>query len=75
MVNQEGMWLFGHLIARYNNGLLEINNKGYETVTTKERLNCLLIKVGYDLRLVQRNWVWQWSDGGEFPSNEWYVIG
>ncbi len=75
MVNNNTLYLFGNAIARYNDGVLEISNAGHETVTTKERLNCLLTKVGYDLHLVQRNWVWQWNDGGSFPSNEWFVVG
>jgi hypothetical protein len=33
------MYLFGNLIAVNNNGVISVSNAGWESITTKERLN------------------------------------
>ena len=74
------VYLHGHRIAvYYPNGVdLHINNCGYETVTTKSRLNALIDFVcGYPNGIFQKNWNWWLINDGElfdFPSNEWVAL-
>ena len=83
------VYLHGHKIAEYehNTSKLWINNCGYETNTTKSRLNTLIdFVVGNGLRSIggigangifQSNWNWYLSRDGEitdFPSNEWVAL-
>ena len=66
------MYLFGNLIARQYNGSqnsLEINLCGYNTNTTRERLNGLW---GVNLRTKQGQ---LYLNDKEINSNEWYKIG
>lgn len=37
--NVSKMYLFGNLIAVNNNGVISVSNAGWESITTKERLN------------------------------------
>lgn len=61
------LYLFDHKIAASPNGSnrLYISNAGYQTNTTRDRLNALgagiYIKAG----------VWYWKSGEEFPNNQW----
>lgn len=72
--------LHGHIIALHNTktGEIKINNKGYETNVTKERLNGIISDVcGYSQCIYQRNWAWYWDIDGvktDFPSAEWVTI-
>ena len=78
------VYLHGHKIAEFEhrlNGKLWINNCGYETVTTKSRLNALIDFVfgcddtEYDL--FQKDWNWWLIRAGEvtdFPSGEWVAV-
>jgi len=61
--------LHGNEIARKDSatGLIEINNCGWETNTTKERLN------GLGAGISQSNFTW-YKDGEVFPSNEWVKL-
>ena len=77
------VYLHGHKIAEYehNTGKLLINNCGYETNTTKSRLNVLIDFVcGSDptkYGIFQKNWNWWLINDGElldFPSNEWIAL-
>ena len=78
------VYLHGHKIAEFEhrlNGRLWINNCGYETNTTKSRLNVLIDFVkGCDPKqngIFQRNWNWWLINDGElmdFPSNEWIAV-
>jgi hypothetical protein len=66
------LWLHGNAIARRNDkGGIEISSAGWETVTTKERLNTVLyyLNAGY---VQQKNW--QWFVGGKLWSNTWEWI-
>lgn len=62
--------LHGNAIAtRMSDGKVYINTCGWETNTTKERLNYLLYAVGSDLKIVQKKGVWYLGDlpwDGEF---------
>ena len=76
------VYLHGHKIAEFEhrlNGKLWINNCGYETVTTKSRLNVLIDFVlgGYDNGIFQKNWNWYLMRNKEvtdFPSGEWVAL-
>jgi len=52
--------LHGHQIASYdhNTNAIKLDSCGYETVTTKSRLNALLDEVMYGARVFQKNWEW-----------------
>ena len=76
------VYLHGHRIAEYEhrlNGQLHINNCGYETNTTKSRLN-VLIKFHCDGTrngIFQKNWNWFLNRDGaveDFPSNKWVAV-
>ncbi len=76
------VYLHGHKIASYErklNGRLFINNCGYETNTTKSRLNVLIDFVfgGVGNGIFQKNWIWYLVRDGqqsEFPSNQWVCL-
>lgn len=61
-------YLHGNLIAEYfhNTGLLKINDAGWQTVTTKSRLNSLLPSGSY---IHQKNHIW-YLNGEEFTSSK-----
>jgi len=80
------VYLHGHKIAayypKYTEELpcsLHINNCGYETNTTKSRLNVLIDFVlgGIGNGIYQKNWNWFLTRNGvdeDFPSNEWVAL-
>jgi len=73
------VYLHGHKIAQYNRGgSLLLNNCGYETNTTKSRLNALIDFVcgGVGNGIFQKNFNWFIMRNGEtfdFPCNDWVV--
>ena len=75
------VYLHGHRIACYYPSMqrLHINNCGYETNTTKSRLNVLIDFVcgGVNNGIYQKNWNWFLRRNGvveDFPSNEWVAL-
>jgi len=80
------VYLHGHKIAayypKYTEELpcsLHINNCGYETNTTKSRLNVLINFVCDATKngIFQHNWNWYLRRDGvteDFPSNEWVAL-
>ena len=75
------VYLHGHRIACYYPSTmnLHINNCGYETVTTKSRLNAIIDFVfgGVGNGIYQSNWNWFLVRDGkttDFPSNEWVAL-
>ena len=58
--NCSSVRLHGHLIATYDHNLkaVKLDSCGYETVTTKSRLNALLEEVKYGCRVFQKDWNW-----------------
>ena len=52
--------LHGHSIATFDHNLkaLKISSCGWQTVTTKSRLNAILDEVKYGAKVFQRNWNW-----------------
>lgn len=59
------MYLHGHEIASSHAGEVAVNSCGYETVTTKERLNGLLSSIGCQ-GIYQKDFTWYWEDGTLF---------
>ena len=64
MGNRSEVYLHNNQIATvYDNGDLQLSSAGWETVTTKSRLNALLENFfGYGLRIFQRDWTWYIGD-------------
>ena len=58
--NCSSVYLHGHQIATYdhNTKAVKLDSCGYETNTTKSRLNALLDEVKYGARVYQKNWEW-----------------
>ena len=50
------MRLYKTMIATWGDGLLTLNSGGYRTVTTKERLNGVLSRMGYQIRQRKGEW-------------------
>ncbi len=75
------VFLHGHNIAEYGHADmgLNVNNCGYETNTTKSRLNSLINFVldGTKNGIFQKNWEWFVTNNGvteSFPSGYWYCF-
>ena len=58
--NCSSIYLHGHLIATVDHNLkaVKLSSCGYQTVTTKSRLNALLEEVKYCCRVFQKNFDW-----------------
>ena len=68
--NCSSIHLHGHLIATYDHNLraVKLDSCGYETVTTKSRLNAILEEVKYGCKVFQKNFDWFVSYNGETAS-------
>ena len=58
--NCSQVYLHGHQIASvdHNTQAIKLDSCGYETVTTKSRLNAILDEVKYGAKVLQKNFVW-----------------
>ena len=58
--NCSTIYLHGHQIAAVDHNLkaVKLSSCGYETTTTKSRLNAILDEVKYGCRVFQKNWNW-----------------
>ena len=58
--NCSSVYLHGHQIATldHNTQALKLDSCGYQTVTTKSRLNAILDEVKYGAKVFQKNFVW-----------------
>jgi len=58
--NCSSIYLHGHQIATYDHNLkaVKLSSCGYETVTTKSRLNAILQEVKYGCSVFQKQWNW-----------------
>ena len=58
--NCSSIYLHGHLIATVDHNLraVKLSSCGYQTVTTKSRLNALLEEVKYGCRVFQKQFDW-----------------
>ena len=60
-VDKDGtyVYLHNHNIARIaNNGDMQLSSCGWETVTTKSRLNAILDCFVHGVGIIQRDWQW-----------------
>ena len=58
--NCSSIYLHGHQIATvdHNTNAVKLSSCGYETVTTKSRLNAILEEVKYGCKVFQKNFEW-----------------
>ena len=58
--NCSSIYLHGHQIATFDHNLkaVKLSSCGYETNTTKSRLNAILDEVKYGCRVFQKNFDW-----------------
>ena len=58
--NCSSVYLHGHQIATldHNNQAVKLSSCGYQTVTTKSRLNAILDEVLYGAKVYQKQWEW-----------------
>ena len=58
--NCSSIFLHGHQIATFDHNLkaVKLSSCGYETVTTKSRLNAILQEVKYGCSVFQKNFNW-----------------
>ena len=58
--NCSSIYLHGHQIATFDHNLkaVKLSSCGYQTVTTKSRLNAILEEVKYGCKVFQKNWNW-----------------
>ena len=54
--------LHGNLIARVGDNFVQILDGGWQSVTTKSRLNALLSEFKPQFGVFQKNWTWYVSD-------------
>ena len=58
--NCSSIYLHGHQIATFDHNLkaVKLSSCGWQTVTTKSRLNAILDEVKYGCRVFQKNFNW-----------------
>ena len=58
--NCSSVYLHGHQIATldHHSNALKLSSCGYQTVTTKSRLNALLSEFKYGCKVFQKQWDW-----------------
>lgn len=67
--NNEGevwVYMFGNLIASINHEMVWVTDAGYNTISTRNRLNQIIEQnVPGNVRITQKNWVWtvHYADG------------
>ena len=68
--NCSSVYLHGHNICTldHNTNALKLSSCGYETVTTKSRLNAILEEVKYGCRVFQKQFEWFISYNGQTQS-------
>ena len=54
--------LHGNRMATFHNGKLEITNAGWQSNTTKERLNAILDAFDIPAGIYHKDWAWYYED-------------
>jgi N12 class adenine-specific DNA methylase len=70
----ESLWLHGNLIAKkLNSKTIELYDAGWQTVTTKERLNGVIELAGYGGRhkIGQHKFQWFWKGDSPKDGERW----
>lgn len=72
--NMSSVYLHGHRIADYDHskGKAWISSCGWETVTTKSRLNAFLDEVAFGVSVFQKNWQWFLTDNRTDATIDFY---
>ena len=70
LTNCSSVLLHGHQIATldHHTNALKLSSCGWQTVTTKSRLNAILDEVKYGCRVFQKNWGWFVSYNNQIQS-------
>ena len=65
--------LHGHNIATldHNTKALKLSSCGYETVTTKSRLNAILEEIDYGCKVFQKQWNWYFRSNNNQTVDFW----
>ena len=68
--NCSQIYLHGHQIATFDHNLkaVKLSSCGYQTRTTKSRLNAILEEVKWGCKVFQKNWNWFVSYQGQTAS-------
>ena len=67
------VYLHGHQIATldHNNQALKLSSCGYQTVTTKSRLNAILCEIDYGCKVFQKQWDWYFKSNNNQTVDFW----
>ena len=71
--NCSSVYLHGHQIATldHNNQALKLSSCGYQTNTTKSRLNAILCEIDYGCKVFQKNWDWYFRSNNNGTVDFW----
>ena len=71
--NCSSVYLHGHQIATldHNNQALKLSSCGYQTVTTKSRLNAILHEIDYGCKVFQKQWDWYFRSNNNQTVDFW----
>lgn len=67
-----GLYLHGNRIATYGLGILTISDCGWQTNTTKERLNGILSVFGIKGHIFQHKGEWLYQDHETLTNTAWH---
>ena len=67
------VYLHGHQIATldHKNQALKLSSCGYQTVTTKSRLNAILDEIDYGCKVFQKQWDWYFKSNNNQTVDFW----
>ena len=67
------VYLHGHQIATldHNNQALKLSSCGYQTNTTKSRLNAILDEIDYGCKVFQKQWDWYFRSNNNQTVDFW----
>jgi len=67
------VYLHGHQIATldHKNQALKLSSCGYQTVTTKSRLNAILDEIDYGCKVFQKQWDWYFRSNNNQTVDFW----
>ena len=65
------VYLHGNLIARVGDTFVQILDGGWQSVTTKSRLNALLSEFKYGCKVFQKQWDWYFRSNNNQTVDFW----
>ena len=71
--NCSSVYLHGHQIATldHKNQALKLSSCGYQTNTTKSRLNAILCEIDYGCKVFQKQWDWYFKSNNNQTVDFW----